>query len=51
MDWPLHETPAADLPETIRGAEAIGALLVGLVLAAPAQRPRIEHLVIPSRDF
>jgi hypothetical protein len=31
MDWPLHDMPAAGLPETILVAEAIGARLVGLM--------------------
>ncbi|MFZ5826383.1 MAG: cation:proton antiporter [Bacillota bacterium] len=37
--------------ETIHVAEAIGALLVGLVLAETEHRERIEHLIIPFRDF
>jgi CPA2 family monovalent cation:H+ antiporter-2 len=37
--------------ETIHVAEAIGALLVGLVLAETDHLQRIEHLVIPFRDF
>lgn len=37
--------------ETIHVAEAIGALLVGLVLAETDHRERIEHLIIPFRDF
>jgi CPA2 family monovalent cation:H+ antiporter-2 len=41
----------AGLSETIHVAEAIGALLVGLVLAETDHRQRIEHLVIPFRDF
>ena len=41
----------AGLSETIRMAEAIGALLAGLVLAETEHRQRIEHLVIPFRDF
>jgi monovalent cation:H+ antiporter-2, CPA2 family len=41
----------AGLSETIHVAEAIGALLVGLVLAETEHRQRIEHLVIPFRDF
>jgi CPA2 family monovalent cation:H+ antiporter-2 len=36
---------------TIHVAEAIGALLVGLVLAETEHLQRIEHLVIPFRDF
>jgi CPA2 family monovalent cation:H+ antiporter-2 len=31
-------------------AEAIGALLVGLVLAETQHRQRIEHMIIPFRD-
>src|SRR5918999_259887 len=41
----------AGLSETIHVAEAIGALLVGLVLAETEHRQRIEHLVIPFRDL
>src|SRR5262245_28288628 len=41
----------AGLSETIHVAEAIGALLVGLVLAETEHRQRIERLVIPFRDF
>jgi CPA2 family monovalent cation:H+ antiporter-2 len=41
----------AGLGETIHIAEAIGALLVGLVLAETEHVDRIEHLVIPFRDF
>src|ERR671918_1673872 len=41
----------AGLSETIHVAEAIGALLAGLVLAETDHRQRIEHLVIPFRDF
>jgi CPA2 family monovalent cation:H+ antiporter-2 len=41
----------AGLSETIHVAEAIGALLAGLVLAETEHRQRIEHLVIPFRDF
>lgn len=37
--------------ETIHVAEAIGALLVGLVFAETEHRERIEHLIIPFRDF
>lgn len=37
--------------ETIHVAEAIGALLVGLVLAETDHRERIEHAIIPFRDF
>src|SRR5262245_17687360 len=41
----------AGVSEIIHVAEAIGALLVGLVLAETEHRRRIEHLVIPFRDF
>jgi CPA2 family monovalent cation:H+ antiporter-2 len=41
----------AGFSETLHVAEAIGALLVGLVLAETDHRQRIEHLVIPFRDF
>jgi CPA2 family monovalent cation:H+ antiporter-2 len=41
----------AGFSETIHVAEAIGALLVGLVLAETEHRQRLEHLVIPFRDF
>lgn len=37
--------------ETLRVAEAIGALLVGLVLAETDHVERIERLVLPFRDF
>ncbi len=37
--------------ETIHVAEAIGALLLGLVLAETEHRQRIEHLIVPFRDF
>ncbi len=37
--------------ETIHVAEAIGALLVGLVLAETEHRDRIEHMIVPFRDF
>lgn len=37
--------------ETIHVAEAIGALLVGLVLAETEHQERIEHLILPFRDF
>jgi CPA2 family monovalent cation:H+ antiporter-2 len=40
----------AGFSETIHVAEAIGALLVGLVLAETDHLQRIEHLVIPFRD-
>jgi CPA2 family monovalent cation:H+ antiporter-2 len=41
----------AGFSEAIHVAEAIGALLVGLVLAETEHRQRLEHLVIPFRDF
>jgi CPA2 family monovalent cation:H+ antiporter-2 len=37
--------------ETIHVAEAIGALLLGLVLAETEHRQRIEHMIVPFRDF
>lgn len=40
----------AGLSEAIHVAEAIGALLFGLVLAETEHRQRIEHLVLPFRD-
>ncbi|ABO50048.1 potassium/proton antiporter membrane subunit, CPA2 family [Desulforamulus reducens MI-1] len=44
-------TLVAGLSETIHVAEAIGALLVGLVLAETDHLERIEHIVVPFRDF
>ncbi|MGG1313069.1 MULTISPECIES: cation:proton antiporter [Cohnella] len=41
----------AGFSETLHVAEAIGALLVGLVLAETVHRQRIEHLIVPFRDF
>ncbi|MFF2483182.1 cation:proton antiporter [Paenibacillus sp. NPDC058071] len=41
----------AGFSETIHVAEAIGALLVGLVLAETEHLKRIEHLILPFRDF
>ncbi|GKU77930.1 cation:proton antiporter [Paenibacillus sp. L3-i20] len=41
----------AGLGETIHVAEAIGALLFGLVLAETEHMKRIEHLILPFRDF
>ncbi|MDT2045267.1 cation:proton antiporter [Priestia flexa] len=41
----------AGFSETIHVAEAIGALLLGLVFSETEHRDRIEHLVIPFRDF
>lgn len=36
---------------TVNVAEAIGALLVGLVLSETEHSQRIEHLIVPFRDF
>lgn len=44
-------TLVAGFSETIHVAEAIGALLVGLVLAETDHLERIEHMVVPFRDF
>lgn len=41
----------AGLGETIHVAEAIGALLLGLVLAETEHGERIGHMIIPFRDF
>lgn len=41
----------AGFSETIHVAEAIGALLLGLVLAETEHADRIEHLILPFRDF
>ncbi len=41
----------AGFAETIHVAEAIGALLTGLVLAETEHAQRIEHLIVPFRDF
>ncbi|MGE8203326.1 cation:proton antiporter [Heyndrickxia sp. NPDC080065] len=41
----------AGFSETIHVAEAIGALLLGLVFSETEHRERIEHLVVPFRDF
>lgn len=41
----------AGFSELLHVAEAIGALLLGLVLSETEHRDRIEHLVIPFRDF
>jgi len=41
----------AGLGETIHVAEAIGALLLGLVLAETEHGERIEHMIVPFRDF
>jgi CPA2 family monovalent cation:H+ antiporter-2 len=37
--------------EAIHVAEAIGALLLGLVLAETVHRERIERMIVPFRDF
>lgn len=41
----------AGFSETWHGAEAIGALLVSLMLAETGHVERIEHLILPFRDF
>ena len=41
----------AGLGETIHVAEAIGALLLGLILGETEHSARLERLVIPFRDF
>ena len=41
----------AGFGETIHVAEAIGALLLGLVLAETEHGERIGHLIVPFRDF
>lgn len=41
----------AGFGETIHVAEAIGALLLGLVIAETEHGQRIEHLILPFRDF
>lgn len=41
----------AGVGETIHVAEAIGALLFGLVMAETEHMKRIEHLILPFRDF
>ncbi|MCE4147888.1 MULTISPECIES: cation:proton antiporter [Bacillus amyloliquefaciens group] len=41
----------AGFSETIHVAEAIGALLLGLMFSETAHSDRIEHLVVPFRDF
>lgn len=41
----------AGFSETIHIAEAIGALLFGLVLAETEHIKRIEHFILPFRDF
>jgi len=41
----------AGIGEFLHVAEAIGALLFGLMLAETEHRERIEHLILPFRDF
>ncbi len=41
----------AGFSETIHVAESIGALLVGLILAETEHVKRIEHMILPYRDF
>ncbi len=41
----------AGFSETIHVAEAIGAFLAGLVLAETTHANRIEHLIMPFKDF
>lgn len=41
----------AGFSETLHIAEAIGAMLIGLVLAETDHSERIEHLIVPFRDF
>ncbi|MDT3699026.1 MAG: cation:proton antiporter [Thermincola sp.] len=41
----------AGFSETLHVAEAIGALLIGLVFAETDHFERIEHLIVPFRDF
>ncbi|MBD2872443.1 cation:proton antiporter [Paenibacillus arenilitoris] len=41
----------AGFSETLHVAEAIGALLFGLVLAETNHMKRIEHMILPFRDF
>jgi CPA2 family monovalent cation:H+ antiporter-2 len=41
----------AGLGETVHVAEAIGALLLGLVLAETEHGERMGHLIVPFRDF
>ncbi|WP_242300530.1 cation:proton antiporter, partial [Bacillus cereus group sp. BfR-BA-01321] len=41
----------AGFSETIHVAEAIGALLLGLVFSETEHSDRIEHLVVSFRDF
>jgi len=41
----------AGIGESLHVAEAIGALLFGLALAESEHRERVEHLILPFRDF
>jgi CPA2 family monovalent cation:H+ antiporter-2 len=41
----------AGFSETLHVAEAIGALMVGLVLAESAHVKRVEQIILPFRDF
>lgn len=41
----------AGLGETIHVAESIGALLLGLILGETDHSERMEHMVVPFRDF
>lgn len=41
----------AGLGETIHVAESIGALLLGLILGETEHSERMEHMVVPFRDF
>lgn len=41
----------AGFGETIHVAEAIGALLLGLILGETEHSERMEHLIVPFRDF
>lgn len=41
----------AGVSEALHVAEAIGALLVGLILAETTHKQRIEHAILPLRDF
>jgi len=41
----------AGFGETIHVAESIGALLLGLVLSETEHSERIEHMIVPFRDF
>lgn len=44
-------TLVAGFSETIHVAQAIGALLIGLVLAETEHLERIEHMLVPFRDL